>query len=137
MRIAAAVLHDPSGRTLLVRDREAYDGVLFSRLWQFPAIRVARQPVAELERHLRESLKLDSTPLELEALPASRHGVTFRNITLLPFLARVAELPRLPRTRILVLDRIDHLPISSATRKIAAAAKRSDSLSRYHSVPAP
>jgi len=135
LRIAAAVLHDPSGRTLLVRDPQAYDGVLFSRLWQFPAIGVARQPLVELERHLRESLKLDSTPLELEALPAARHGVTFRNITLLPFLARVVKLPRLPRTRILAFDRIDHLAISSATRKIAAAAVGSASLSRYHSAP--
>jgi len=135
MRIAAAVLYDPSGRTLLVRDLKAYDGVLFSRLWQFPAIRVARQPLVELHQHLRETLKLDSTSLKLEALPAARHGVTFRNITLLPFLARVAELPRLAGTRVLAVDRIDRLPISSATRKIAAAAVRSDSFSRYHSAP--
>ena len=137
LRIAAAILYDPRGRTLLVRDLKAYDGVLFSRLWQFPAVQVARQPLARLERHLRESLKLDSTPLQLEALPAVRHGVTFRDITLLPFLAPVAALPRLAGTRVLALDRIDHLPVSSATRKIAAAAVRSDSLSRYHSAPPP
>ncbi|HXX71168.1 MAG TPA: A/G-specific adenine glycosylase [Candidatus Acidoferrum sp.] len=136
LRIAAAILHDPSGRTLLVRDPEAYDGVLFSRLWQFPAVRVARRPLVVLERHLRESLRLDSAPLHLEALPAARHGVTFRNITLLPFLTRVKELPRLPRTRVVALDRIDQLPISSATRKIAAAAG-STSLSGYHSAPLP
>jgi A/G-specific adenine glycosylase len=124
LRVAAAILSDPAGRTILVRDPQVYDGVLFSRLWQFPAVEVARHPLAELDRHLREMVKIDLAPLELEALPAVRHGVTFRNITLLPFLARVAELPRLPHTRILRLDRISELPISSATRKIAAGAAR-------------
>jgi A/G-specific adenine glycosylase len=125
MCIAAAVLCDPSGRTMLVRDPAGCQGVLFSRLWQFPAVEVTREPRVELESHLREILKLDSTPLELEALPAARHGVTFRNITLLPFLARVAKLPRLPRTRVLAFDHIVRLPISSATQKIAATARMS------------
>ncbi|MGB7310881.1 MAG: hypothetical protein WBC67_17615, partial [Candidatus Acidiferrales bacterium] len=60
----------------------------------------------------------------LEALPAARHGVTFRNVTLLPFLARVARLPKRPRTRVLALDRLEQLPVSSATHKIAAALGR-------------
>jgi A/G-specific adenine glycosylase len=124
MRVAAAILRDPRGRTILVRDPTACEGVLFSRLWQFPAVEVAREPRRELESYLRELLKLDSTPLELEALPAARHGVTFRNITLLPFLARVDKLPRLPRARVLAFDHIVRLPISSATRKIASAALR-------------
>jgi A/G-specific adenine glycosylase len=122
IRIAAAILRDPSGRTILVRDPGAHDGVLFSRMWQFPAVEVAREPKAELETHLREILELDSTPLKLEALPAARHGVTFRNITLLPFLARVPHLPKRARTRVLPLARLVRIPVSSATRKIAAAA---------------
>jgi A/G-specific adenine glycosylase len=122
MRVAAAILRDPDGRTILMRDSARDAGALFSRLWQFPAVEVAREPRAELESHLRDILKLDASPLELEALPAARHGVTFRNITLLPFLARVTKLPRLPRTRIVAFDRIARLPVSSATRKVAAAA---------------
>jgi len=121
MRIAAAILSDPRGRTILVRDSDAHDGVFFSRMWQFPAVEVKREPRAELENYLRKVLRLDSAPLQLQTLPAARHGVTFRNITLLPFLVRIAELPRLPRTRILALDRIPQLPVSSATRKIARA----------------
>jgi A/G-specific adenine glycosylase len=122
MKIAAAILLDPRGRTLLVKDPGAHDGVLFSRMWQFPAIEVKRQPKAALATHLSATLDLPDAALELEALPAARHGVTFRNIALLPFLARVAELPQLRRTRILALTDVAKLPISSATRKIAAAA---------------
>jgi A/G-specific adenine glycosylase len=123
MKIAAAVLLDPRGRTLLVQDPGAHDDVLFSRMWQFPALTVSRNPQGELAKHLCATLALDcSNGTRLQALQAARHGVTFRNITLLPFLARVAQLPKLPRTRIIALRRVARLPISSATRKIAAAA---------------
>jgi A/G-specific adenine glycosylase len=119
MKIAAAILRDPRGRTLLVQDPGAHDTVLFSRMWQFPAVEVARHAKTELAAHLRNTLSI--TNISLEALPAARHGVTFRNITLLPFLASLSELPKLPRTRILPLKDLANLPISSATRKIAAA----------------
>ncbi len=120
MKIAAAILRDPQGRTLLVQDPGTHDSVLFSRMWQFPAVEVARNPKAALVAHLTKTLSL--TKISLEALPTARHGVTFRNITLLPFLASVRQLPKLPRTRILALNNLSKLPISSATRKIAAAA---------------
>ena len=45
VRIAAAILRDPQGRTLLVKNPGAHDHVLFSRMWQFPAV--------EVKRHLR------------------------------------------------------------------------------------
>jgi A/G-specific adenine glycosylase len=121
IRVAAAILRDPRGRTILVRDPGAHDDVLFSRMWQFPAVEVACQPKAELEKHLRATLAIDPADFDLKALPAARHGVTFRNITLLPFLACVLRLPERPRTRILPLDRLSRLPVSSATHKIAAA----------------
>jgi A/G-specific adenine glycosylase len=120
VRIAAAILRDSRGRTLLVRDPGAHDGGLFSRMWQFPAVEVAQDAKAELAEHLRSTLRINS--VALEPLPSARHGVTFRNITLLPFLARIARLPKRPRTRILPLTRLRDLPVSSATRKIAAAA---------------
>jgi A/G-specific adenine glycosylase len=122
IQIAAAILRDPRGRTLLVRDPGAHDDVLFSRMWQFPAVEVARDAETELAAHLSEILQIDSAELKLEALPAAKHGVTFRDITLLPFLAGVERLPKRPRTRVLPLDRIADLAVSSATRKIAAAA---------------
>jgi len=121
IRIAAAILRDPRGCTILVRDPGAHDDVLFSRMWQFPAVEVARHAEAELAAHLHHILKIDRASLSFESLPAARHGVTFRNITLLPFLARVTRLPKRPRTRVLPLNRLARLPVSSATRKIAAA----------------
>jgi A/G-specific adenine glycosylase len=122
VRIAAAVLSDPQGRTLLVRDPGAHDHVLFSRMWQFPAVEVSRDPKSELAQHLYAILKMKAASLHLEVLPEARHGVTFRNITLLPYLAHVRNLPKLPRTRIVQLGNLATLPVSSATRKIAAAA---------------
>jgi len=132
VRVAAAILRDPRGRTLLVREpglpaeagisakAGAQCGALFSRLWQFPAVVVAHDAASELAAHVRSALRINS--LELEPLPAARHGVTFRNITLLPFLARVPRLPRRALTRAIPLARLHDLPVSSATRKIAAAA---------------
>ena len=122
LRIAAAVLRDPRGRTLLIRDPDAHDNVLFSRMWQFPALEVNGDAKSDLVRHLCQTLNLSEGSLDLKALPEARHGVTFRNITLQPFLAHVAALPKLPRSRILPLENISSLPLSSATRKIAAAA---------------
>jgi len=120
MQIAAAILCDPLGRTMLVREPGAHDGVLFSRMWQFPAVEVIREPEAELRQHLRATLGI-SVPL-LEPLASARHGVTFRNITLLPFLACVPRIPKIARAKILPLSGLHRLPVSSATRKIAAAA---------------
>jgi A/G-specific adenine glycosylase len=119
IKIAAAILRDPRGRTILVKDPGAHDHVLFSRMWQFPAVQVARHPETELEAHVCATLGIDS--IALQGLPAARHSVTFRNITLLPFLAHVEQLPKLPRTRILSMENLSQLPISNATRKIAAA----------------
>jgi A/G-specific adenine glycosylase len=120
IRVAAAVLQDRCGRTLLVKDPGAHDEVLFSRLWQFPAVEVSLDPQQELAEHLRAVLGIDA-PL-LEPLPTARHSVTFRKITLLPFLGNVSELPKLARSRIFPLRDIGQSPVSSATRKIAAAA---------------
>jgi A/G-specific adenine glycosylase len=119
-RIAAAVLLDPRGKTLLVRDPGAHDNVLFSRMWQFPAVEFAKDPATALADHLRETLRFD--PPTLIELPHAKHGVTFRNITLVPFCAHVAKLPIRPRTQRLALADIASVPVSSATKKIARAA---------------
>jgi A/G-specific adenine glycosylase len=121
VKIAAAVLVDGRGRTLLVRDPGAHDDVLFSRMWQFPAVDVKKNARTELREHLRETLGLD-VGVKLEKLEAARHGVTFRDITLEPYLVRVETLPKVGRTRVLMLAKLGTVPISGATRKIAKRA---------------
>ena len=123
VRIAAAVLLDSQRRTALVKDPGVHDAVLFSRMWQFPAAEVTgSDPEAELRSHLATTLGI--RPEKLTPLPAARHAVTFRNITLLPFLALLPELPAGPRVRAIQLKKLSKIPVSSATRKIAAAVLR-------------
>jgi hypothetical protein len=73
-----------------------------------------------LARHLEQTLGISTPPLE--PLATAKHAVTFRDIRLVPFLARVPRLPLVPGTRTLPIAEIDRLPVSSATRKIAASA---------------
>jgi A/G-specific adenine glycosylase len=123
VKIAAAVLLDPQRRTALVKDPGAHDAVLFSRMWQFPATEVTgSDPQGELRSHLTTTLGIRNATLT--PLPAARHAVTFRNITLLPFLALLPELPAGPRIRAIPLEKLSKIPVSSATRKIAAAVLR-------------
>jgi A/G-specific adenine glycosylase len=128
VRLAAAVLLDPHRRTLLVHPAKG-DG-LFSRMWQFPAVVAAREPEAALRRHLRDSLGIDVA--DCVALPAARHTVTYRRVTLLPFLVPVEDLPgpwpsgdARGESAHLALEEVERWPASSATRKIARAGLRS------------
>lgn len=119
--LAAGVLVDPKGRTLLVRQRDS-DGALFSRMWQFPALEITgRSSTAELARHFQERF---GVPKDARVVPlaTARHTVTFRNIRLEPRLIPVAQLPDVPGARIVPLTQARRLPISNATRKIVIAA---------------
>jgi A/G-specific adenine glycosylase len=123
--LAAAVLLDPRGRTLLVRQPDG-DGALFSRLWQFPALETTGKDLgAALARHLRDKFGVEGKGI-LTPLTTARHTVTFRNIRLEPYLVRVPRLPRATEARIVALTQIRRLPISNATRKIADAAIADD-----------
>src|SRR3982074_2101454 len=55
--LAAAVLMDPRGRTLLVR-QAGNDGALFSRMWQFPALETRSDAASGLADYLRRTFKL-------------------------------------------------------------------------------
>lgn len=129
VRLAAAVLLDARGRTLLVRPPAGFGDGLFSRMWQFPAVRVQASPDAALRRHLRERMGIGAP--RLVALPAARHTVTYRRVTLRPFLVPVEELPEAPKANAspdgegslqLSLADVEQWPTSSATRKIARIA---------------
>ena len=119
--LGAAVLLDPRGRTLLVRQING-DGALFSRMWQFPALETTgRNAGTILAQHLHKKFRLELND-KLLPLATARHAVTFRNVRLEPYLARVARLPRLTGARIVALRQVRRLPISNATQKIANAA---------------
>jgi A/G-specific adenine glycosylase len=133
--LAAAVLFDPRGRTLLLpppampRGQEIHARVsaLVSKLWHFPTIAVSTDAAVELQAHLNEILPPSRTkePLELEPLPAARHAVTYRAIALRTFRIRVPQLPRLPGAKTIPLSDITSpcsLAISNLTRKAARAA---------------
>jgi len=132
--IAAAVLLDPRGRTLLVKPEHSATNGLFSHLWQFPAVTAARAAPHELAR-LVQSVKAKSstqrtrraaegteTALRLIALKATKHSVTHRELTLRPYLLRVPKLPGVTGARTPRLAALNSLAVSSATRKIAQRA---------------
>ncbi len=131
LEIAAAILLDPRGGTLLV---DAGEGIraggangdlaaLFSHLWQFPAVIVRRDARVELRAHLRRLLKPSNGPgFHLKPLRAARHAVTHRRVALSPYLVRVPRLPALPGSKAVPLSHLARLPVSNATRKLAAAA---------------
>ena len=95
VRIAAAILRDPRGRTLLVQDPGAHDDVLFSRMWQFPAVEVARDTRSgNLPRMSQRLSSIDAASLESRAAAgrAPRRHVSQRHAAAL--LARVEQLPK-------------------------------------------
>jgi len=122
VKIAAAVLLDPRGRTLLVQQNDGLDAALFSGLWQFPSVEVKANGLREMPRQLQVRLGwAGDEKRPVKPLPEVRHSVTFRAVTLLPLLLRVRKLPRLKQSRAVPLAEVNRLPISNATRKIARA----------------
>lgn len=128
LTVAASVLLDTANRTLLVRPVRHSAPALFSRMWQFPAVEVATSEMVSADSKLRECLASLSergrsfADAEFTALPPAGHAVTFRKITLAPFLIRVAQLPTIEGARALPLGELNRVAVSSATRKIAKAA---------------
>lgn len=122
--LAAAVVVDSRGRTLLLHPEHPQACRFFAGLWQFPAVEVHHEPQAELRRHLRRILPESDAVARLHPLPPVRHAVTHHGITLLPFLLRVAVLPRVRHSAAAPLSGLERRAISNATRKIAAAARR-------------
>jgi A/G-specific adenine glycosylase len=118
LTLAAAVLLDPRGKTLVIRKG---DGALFSRLWQFPVLEITANGAARLRQHLKKIFAI-TVDGRMTPLGAARHTVTFREVRLEPYLARVAKLPEVQGARKPSLKRLADLPISGATRKIADAA---------------
>ena len=138
--LAAAVFADGKRQTLLfpppknTKEKASADHVptLVSRMWHFPTLSLAGEPAGKLSAFLRK-LMPGAASRNWRLVPAGkvRHAVTYRAITLLPFLIKVQRLPRVPGARQVPLGDISSLPVSNLTRKVARAA-----LAAAASVPA-
>jgi A/G-specific adenine glycosylase len=130
--LAAAILLDSEDRTMLVRhsneSASTESAALFSRLWQFPAVVVGDDARAEIVSEMRRLFgsKAIGRKLAAQALEFANHTVTFRRVTLAPYLIRVAKLPSANNStkRQIALSAVGNLAVSSATRKIAALASK-------------
>ena len=129
--LAAAVFADGKGQTLLfpppknTKEKALADHVptLVSRMWHFPTLSVTGEPAAKLIANLHKLIP-GVRDHKWQLVPAGkvRHAVTYRAITLLPFLINVKKLPRIPGAREVPLGDISVLPVSNLTRKVARAA---------------
>ncbi|MCL5288096.1 MAG: A/G-specific adenine glycosylase [Acidobacteria bacterium] len=149
LEIAAAVLVDARGRTLLVRPEKTETNGLFAGMWQFPTVasgecRVARGKMHE-EETKRRKVETQMTQRGTEraeknqeksfaslrmtngwvSLPTVKHTVTYREMTVRPYLMRVQALPRMKGARMVALERVAEMAVSSATKKIARIAEQS------------
>jgi A/G-specific adenine glycosylase len=136
--LAAAVFLDPRGHTFLlppsnVKTRHPAQNEiapLVSKMWHFPTVRVREHATGELQRFLAELFPaISKNDFRLEPLSKARHAVTYRKITLLPFLVTVAVLPAASGAKVVALTDVSShssLAVSNLTRKIARAALASN-----------
>ncbi len=127
--LAAVVLVDPQGRTLLLPPPESgaelrnHVAVLLSRMWHFPTIQVRRNAAPELLAFIKTLLpsgqRLTSA---LQEVSKVRHTVTYRRITVLSFRLELAKLPRIAGAEMLPLADLSAVAISNLSRKVAKAA---------------
>jgi len=131
IQLVSAVLQDASGKCLLLpppkaaTNAKADDHIpsLVASLWHFPTISAPSNHRVALNNLLQQELKIKLTksnpPVSLNKV---RHTVTYRLISVFPFLVRLKRLPKIPGAKRLTLERALALPISNLTRKIALAA---------------
>jgi len=129
--LAAAVFTDGRGQTLLLpppdktKEKISADHVptLVSRMWHFPTVSVTGEPAATLVAFLRKIMPhVHGRKWRLVPAGKVRHTVTYRAITLLPFLIETRNLPFLQGAKQVPLNDISSLPVSNLTRKVARAA---------------
>jgi A/G-specific adenine glycosylase len=130
--LAALVLVDKKRRTLLLSPPQEFSKsfaadhvpTLVSRTWHFPTISVPPASAEKsLKRFAQEAFANGDVPrASLLPLKKVHHAVTYRSITVQPFLARCEKLPKIAGTKALPLGDLSSLHISNLTRKVARAA---------------
>jgi A/G-specific adenine glycosylase len=130
VQLAAAVLVDHRSRCILlpppkVRAEKALaDDIptLVSKMWHFPTTAVSKDPASDLRRYLKSFVGATVVPSRFVPLRKIRHAVTYRAISLLPFLVEFKKLPRVAGAKIILLKDFSSVPVSNLTRKVARAA---------------
>jgi A/G-specific adenine glycosylase len=142
--LAAIVFVDSKARTLLLPPPNRAKmpagkedvAALLSRMWHFPTIQLGNRgnsqrrgsvltsvAATELLRLIEaEYFPGGKLPRDLLPLKHVRHAVTYRAISLFPFLVKARKLPRVAGARVLPLKDLGSVPISNLTRKAARAA---------------
>ncbi len=127
MAVAAALVVDPEADRCLLLQRP--EGGLFGGLFEFPTVELV-DPVDEASRRvaLDDHLRALGLSVDLgQARPSLTHTLTHILLTCHPFEARLIGSPpaSLPQPfRWVAPDDLDAQPLSSATRKLIAAALR-------------
>ena len=129
--LASLVLVNPGGETLLLpppsqknnNDQADHVPTLVSNLWHFPTTSATGDALSSINKMWKSFFK-SSTPSadKLRQLSPVRHAVTYRNISVHPFLSLVQRLPKLRGAKIVALGAVTGLAISNLTRKIAKRA---------------
>jgi A/G-specific adenine glycosylase len=129
--LASLVLVSPDGETVLLpppaqknkEDQPDHVPTLVSNLWHFPTtsangnlIRAAKQSFKQFFHSGKPAAG------KMLQLPPVRHAVTYRNISVHPFLCKVPRLPKVKEAKTVVLSAVTNLAISNLTRKIAERA---------------
>ena len=129
--LAAAVFVDGKGQTILypppkrTKEKASADHVptLVSNMWHFPTLSVTAEPAGYLMAFLRRHIPgVQNRKWQLVPAGKVRHTVTYRAITVLPFLIDVEKLPLITGAKQVPLRDISSLPVSNLTRKVARAA---------------
>jgi A/G-specific adenine glycosylase len=131
--LATAILVDDRNRCILLpppinggEKASSHDiSTLVSKMWHFPTTAVSEDPASDLRRYLKKVVGATGMPSQFVALRKIRHAVTYRAISLLPFLVEFKKLPRVAHARIILLKDFSSVPVSNLTRKVARAALES------------
>lgn len=139
--LAVAVFADKKGQTLLLpppplakapdasrtgaKEKPSADHVptLVSKMWHFPTLSVNGSPVLQLRAYLHKLFpNMKNAEEQFTLAEKVRHAVTYRDITVLPFLLQVQKLPRVSGAKQIPLVDLSSVPVSNLTRKVARAA---------------